>query len=166
MVSWKKKFNHTAANDVVTGVETSKQVVKKVARLVKSHAGTGSFDSAQDDRSLEYCKPRNARTVRALGADLCPLCLTVWIYWQRAERAFAESLGLKAEGMVESRPIVFPRDVGGEFYELWLAKFRLQFAKESLGNFHRRLRHGIRISQDELFCLRENAAAHIVVQIL
>jgi len=37
---------------------------------------------------------------------------------QSTDGTFAETFRLNAEGMIEARPVVFPGNIGGEFYEL------------------------------------------------
>ena len=83
---------------------------------------------------------------------------------QRTIRAFAEALGLEAEGVIEAGAVIFPRDHGREFDQLSFVELGAQALKELVGNFDGRVRHGISVGEHALFDVGKHGAALVLGQ--
>ena len=68
---------------------------------------------------------------------------------KRADSAFAKVFAFDSEGVVVAGAVVLPSDARGELDQLGVGEFLTQAGEESVGDFHRGLRHRVRVFEHE-----------------
>lgn len=84
------------------------------------------------------------------------------MHGQGADGDLSKVFGLGPEGVIESRPIVFPRNDRGEFHQLRLAETGAQVIKKTVGQFDGRLCHGVGVLQHQTFLFGEHGTGAII----
>lgn len=84
---------------------------------------------------------------------------------KRAKRAFGEPLSFHSKGVIEAGSVVFPSDCGGQLDKRLFGEFFPEPREKGIENFHRSLRHGIRVFQDELLAVGEEVAGAEIRQV-